>query len=280
MVTLVSYYTDNKKYDKLLEVSVNSFNYFHRNENCIIKCVKKEDLSSLNLNETLPAGILKFKCAEKLAREYNAKKVIILGADTINCSRLDEFLDNNDDQVLATLDYGYKIPIEIKNSNHQNHVNADVVCFNDLNILSLLITEYDCNPQFFRDYYEQGALNYILFSGKYQITNKIVDYPYPGSKVSYNVRGKGLPSSNYGGVYNFLNYKNYISNYKVIENKLYTPEDCQIKVFHYCQGLGTFDNNNFEKIINSFIFDMFNQETKSFFGKISSTNFFNEAFQI
>lgn len=280
MVTLISYYSDNVKYDKLLEVSINSFNYFHKNENFIIKSTKKEDLPKLGVNEDLPAGVLKFKVAENLAKKINADKIIILGADTIICSRLDEFLDDSYHQVLATLDYKYKIPIDIKNSNSENHVNADVVCFNDVNVLSLLLAEYEKNPQLFGELYEQGVLNYILFSEKFNVSYKIVDSPYPESKISYNVRGKGYPFGPYGGVLNRLNYKNYISKYEVKNDKIYTIEGCQIKVFHYCQGLGSFENPEVEQIINCFIFEMFNENSRNFFNKISNTNFFGEIFKI
>ena len=280
MVTLISYYSDNVKYDKLLEVSINSFDYFHKNENFIIKSIKKEDLSNLGVREDLPAGVLKFKVAEKLAKETNADKIIILGADTIVCSRLDEFLEDNYHQVLATLDYAYKIPINIKNSNSQNHVNADVVCFNDVNVLSLLLAEYEKNPQLFGEYYEQGALNYILFSEKFNVSYKIVDSPYPESKISYNVRGKGYSFGLYGGVLNRLNYKDNISKYEVKNDKIYTMEGCQIKVFHYCQGLGSFENPEVEQIINCFIFEMFNEGSRNFFNKISNTNFFSKIFKI
>lgn len=280
MVTLVSYYTDNHKYDKLLEVSVNSFKHFHKNDDYILKLTNKKDLDFLNINDKSPPGILKFKCAYQLAKKFNANKVIILGADTIICSRLDEFLDNDIDQILASQDYEYKIPLNIKNSTAENHVNADVVCFNDLKSLKLIIKEYEKNPHFFKDYYEQGALNYILFSGKFSITYKIVDSKSSNSKNLYNVRSKGRSISRYTGVDNSLNYAYYISKYKVIGDKLYTPEDHQIKVFHYAQGLGTFEKDNFEKIINYFTNLIFNNETKIFFTKISSTNFFNETFKL
>jgi len=280
MVTLISYYSDNVKFDKFLEVSINSFNYFHKEENFIIKLTKQEDLNDLGINKNLPAGVLKFKVAEKIAREKNANKIIILGADTIICSRLDEFLDNNYHQILATLDYAYTIPLGIKNSNSQNHVNADVVCFNDINILSLLITEYEKNPQMFGDYYEQGVLNYILFSEKFHVSYKIVDSPYPESKISYNVRGKGPANGLYGGVLARLQFKDYILKYEVKNDKLYTNEGCQIKVFHYCQALGHFGNNEVEEITNCFIFEMFNEDTRKFLNKISNTSFFSTKFKI
>lgn len=163
MVALVCYYTDDKKYDKLLEVSVNSFKYFHKNESYELHTLKKNDLSTLDVDETLPAGVAKFEASLKLAKKIKASKLIILGADTIICSRLDEFFDDNFNDVLTTLDYPYKIPIDIKNSNENNHLNADVICINNLHFLECLLDEYKKNPKKFDPYLEQGALNWMIF---------------------------------------------------------------------------------------------------------------------
>lgn len=276
MVVLVCYYTDDKKYDKLLEVSINSFKYFHKNESYELHTLKKSDLCTLDVDETLPPGVAKFEASLKLAKKIKASKLIILGADTIICSRLDEFFDDNFNDLLTTLDYPYKIPIDIKNSNENNHLNADVICINNLHFLECLLDEYKKNPKKFHPYFEQGALNWMIFSEEYSFKNKIVDSPYPESKVSYNARGKG----NIISMNSSLDFKPYINKYKVINDELFTYDGCKIKVFHYCQGLGCLSYANFEEVMNLFIFEMFNENTRQFFNKISKTNFFNTKFKL
>lgn len=278
MVVLVCYYTDSSRYNKLLEVSINSFNYHHKNDNYKLCVLTPNNLNKLSHGNAkyLSAGIAQYEASLDLAKKVNAKKLIILGADTIVCSRLDEFFDDNHHDVLTTLDYPYKIPIDIKNSSDQNHVNTDVICFNNLKVLETIIEECNKNAAKFVNYYIQGALNWILYSDCYNFTNKTVDFPYPESKVSYNARGKG----NIISMNSCLDFKPYINKYKVINDELFTYDGCKIKVFHYCQGLGCLSDAKFEEVMNLFIFEMFNENTRQFFNKISKTNFFNTKFKL
>lgn len=282
MVTLVSYYSDNDRYDKLLEVSVNSFKHFHKNDDYKLVVSNKEDLLSFNsvkivrteLLNIIPAGTLKFLSALKLCVELQIKKVIILGADTIVCSRLDEFLDDNNTDVLATLDYPYQIPLNFKNSNSENHVNADVVCFNNIELLGKVVN-LSLNSNYFGGtgfYFEQGALNDLLFSDKHNVNFKIVDYPYSESKVVYNVRSKG----DHLAITNTKPWKKYVDKYKVIDDKLIDSEGKQIKVFHYCEGFGNLKIEVFKNLLNWWIFECFNEETKQFFTKISNSDLFSK----
>jgi len=69
-----------------------------------------ELIKKINTKEGLSnnLGPMKYAFGYHIAKKYNYDKVIVLGADTITCARLDEFLDNNEDDVLATLDYNYQ----------------------------------------------------------------------------------------------------------------------------------------------------------------------------
>lgn len=271
--TACVFYIDNSKYNKLLEVAYKSFKNFHKNDNVDIFCFYKSDCEKFKINQSLPPGILKYLFAFKIMEVFNYTKCIILGADTITCDRLSEFLDDNDSDVLASLDYLYKIPLQIKNSNNENHVNADVVCFNNREALKNCIEIYN----FFKTvYFEQGCLNYLLFSEKYDYKFKIVDYPYPESKICYNVRSKGNVEVKEGE----KPWKNFIQKFTTINNKLYNSDNAQIKIFHYCEGFGTINNNDFCKLVNNWIFDWFNEDTKQFFRTNIDTDFFDKKFEI
>ena len=272
--TLVSYFVSDDRYNDLLDVSVNSFHYFHKNENYELIVCNQQKLSILNINQEQPFGIVKFECAYKLAKLFDADKVIILGADTIICSRLDEFFDDSQTDILATLDYPYKIPFDFVNSTDENHINADVICFNNLDSLQKIIQLskkdiYLCSVGY---YFEQGALNDFVFSGNYSCTSKIVDYPYSTSKVVYNVRSKG--NRTLSELFDPI-IINACNNYFVDDDKLYSFDKKQIKVFHYGTGFGTFSEEKFKEVLAWYADKCFNEQTKTFFKKISGSNMFN-----
>lgn len=145
----------------------------------------------------------------------------MLGADTITLSRLDEFIDNNQHDILTTLDYAYPL---VQNgmilSGFENHYNADVVCFNNPKYISKIIREsipfgkqktMDKNANI---YAEQAGLNYVC--NAQQASHFCVE-----ADSWYNVRAKG-------GV-------NITSSFKVEDGKLFS-NDKQVKVWHYCFG--------------------------------------------
>ena len=74
-----------------------------------------------------PYGITKFKIAEELIRREKFDKIIVLGADTITCARLEHLLrdygcfncGHTDVDVITTPDY-----------NPRFSANPDVICFN------------------------------------------------------------------------------------------------------------------------------------------------------
>jgi len=267
------FYTDTPRYDKLLEVAIKSFKNFHKQENIKVFIFNNSHCKKFGIDSRLPPGIIKYLFGHVSMEVFKCDKTIILGADTITCDRLSEFLDDNESDILCSLDYCYKIPLDIKNSNNENHVNADVVCFNNkkalldcLNIYNFLQTPY----------YEQGCLNYLLFSEKYNYKFKIVDYPYPQSKVCYNVRSKGNIAAEEGE----KPWGPFVEKFTTKNNKLYDFNNNQIKVFHYCEGLGNLNNVLFCKLINDWIFKYFNNETKQFFKENTGTDFFDKEFQL
>ena len=265
--TLMFIYYDDVKFEKLATVAYKSFNIFNTDPNITtVVCVGEK-------NQTSP-GFRKFQQAFIFAKKHNFEKVIILGSDTITCSRLDEFLDNDVEDVLATLDYRYRIPLNIKNSTNDNHVNADVVCFNNLDALEavLSLNQISCISAGENIYHEQGALNYLLFSDIGRFSYKIVDSPYPETGIVYNTRSKGTMTGS--------TFINTIKDFKVTDNKLYDANNCHIKLYHYCAGFGTHQNiESFQKRVNEEK-SYFNLETRNWFTSTFDTDFFNTEFKV
>jgi len=269
-------YSDHKKYKDLHDNAVNSFTAFHPDvemhsfdyaSDCeFIKFAKK------TIRKNTPAGPFKYGLGYLLLENKNLDKLIILGADTITCSRLHEFLNDNTNDILTTLDYPYDLEVNnIPVSTSENHVNADVVCFNNKDSLSYLLRLWNENKFI---YQEQAALNVLcnLFD-KYK--TKIVDGDFDNSDVVYNVRSKGNITAND----NSLPWAKYIKKYKVINNKLFTgthehiSKSKQIKVWHYCQGFGNTDDKRTKDEINFFTNKCFNNETLKFFKETCNCKF-------
>ena len=258
-----------KRYEKLSLVSFNSFKIHNPDVNTYL--INEKNLSDYSCSKYLGKigiGILKYMLGYEIMKTKNYNKIIILGSDTITCSRLDEFIDDQDSDIIATLDYPYQFYTNRAMSpDSETHLNADVVCFNNLQAISDIIKVSIYHPI----YYEQGGLNEVVWmQNKYK--TKIADYPYSSSKVIYNVRAKGNIIANTGE----KPWKEYVSQYKVRDNKLFSFDNKQIKVFHYCEGLGTLDEYNFNEILNWWIFSCFNEETKTFFKNVCGVGDFFE----
>jgi hypothetical protein len=274
---------DNERYDKLARCAFQSFNHFHDKEvaTYVVNHRNIHEIESSKYVGQVSPGILKYIVCHEIFVKSGAKKLISLGADTITCSRLDEFLDNNED-ILATLDYPYQLQTpRVFSPDAETHVNADVVCFNNSNAL---IDVINCAIHH-NVYFEQGGLNEVLWSGRHDhFTKKIVDYPYRESNVVYNARSKG----NFCAVTNTKPWAEFTQKFHVENDKLFTglhknnPDvDKQIKVFHYCEGLGTLGNEKFEELVNDWMILYFNSETKEFLKKITEyPEFFDEKFKI
>lgn len=261
-----------KRYEKLANVAVKSFS--KHNPNIKVYLINDNNYHEYESSKTpAPVGITKYKLCLEIAEKFSYKKVINLGADTITCAYLSEFIENNQDDILATLDYPYTLNSGgIVTPPGDSHVNADVVCFNSLEAIRDIVEASKKH----HSYFEQGGLNEIIWtSQKYK--TKIVDGPYKDSSVVYNVRAKG----NICAAPNTKPWSTYTLKYKVNDNKLYTYDDKQIKVFHYCEGLGTLNDTTFNELLNNWIFDWFNQETKDFFKNYCDTgNYFEGKYEV
>jgi len=283
-IACVFYYTDNR-YDELAKCAINSFKKFNSNEVDVYSIDytnKTEFDKNLNYYE---AGeetfLLQYIYAYEIMKKYNYSKVIVLGCDTITCSRLDEFLDNNSADILATLNYPcqekteyWQSPIMIvgKHSNGNDiidvlNLNADVVCFNNPDALKAVI---DLSIEHYGYFSIQGGLNEIACKNLYNV--KVVDFPYHSSTVVYNARSKGVFGTDMidKGVLKkhgppLDGTISPIKKWKVINDKLYTSDDKQIKVWHYIEGLGGRPIDKFKSLIDDFKFEWFNSETINYF---------------
>jgi hypothetical protein len=272
---------DATKYDNLAECAVNSFKKFHPeidlhyiNDTNFMEYYEKY-FKSYDLVDHI--GIVRYMLAYDIMVQEKYDKLIILGCDTITCSKLDDFIDQTED-VLATLNYPcqerteyWTTPIiEIRPGVYDHgNINADVVCFNKSEALKKVI---DLSIEHFTMFAEQGALNELAWVDKsYNV--KIVDFPYPDSNVVYNARSKGVFGTDMikKGVLakhgSLDGQPSPIKHWYVKDKKLYTHDHKQIKCFHFVEGLTGRSMENFNEIINDFKYNWFNQETTNFFSE-------------
>ena len=106
-------------------------------------------------------------------------------------------------------------------------------------------------------------------------------------KVVYNVRSKGVIGTEMIQNGKLVKYGPPLEGtpsptlYFYIENnKLFTHDNKQIKIFHYCEGLGCQNEQIFVDKVNNF-HTWFNQETKDFFtNECDCGDFFIKQFEI
>jgi hypothetical protein len=279
----VVYYTDNR-YDELAKNVKNSFLKFN-GEECdyyqIDYTNQEEFNNSLEHYEFAPETFLmQFIYAYEIMEKHKYEKIIVLGTDVIVCNRLDEFLDDNSTPVLATLNYPNQdssehwvtptTTINLPDGGvivDQMNINADVTCFNNSNALKKVI---DLSIEHYSHFSIQGGLNELAFADKsYEV--KIVDAPYPLSKVVYNARSKGVFGTDMIVKGKLAKHgpldgqPSPIMKWYVKDNKLYTQDNKQIKCFHFVEGLGGRPDEKFKELINDFKTNWFNQETLQFF---------------
>jgi hypothetical protein len=269
-----------RRYKKMGQVAKDSFLKFHPDVDLFhVTDENIDQFASGKRKSIYPVGVLKYVLAAEIMVIKKYDKLIVLGSDTITCARLDEFLDNNDKDFLATLDYPYQFQtIRAKSPDHETHLNADVICFNSVQPIFDIIKV----SQYHKIYYEQGGLNEVAWSSKYSHTFDIVDGPYETSEVVYNARAKG----NIVAETNTKPFGKYVRKFYVKNEKLFTHDNKQIKVWHYCDGLGGLTDRRFEELVNLWIFgdstgEWFNKETKEFFTNVcDAKDFFTKEFKI
>jgi hypothetical protein len=273
---------DNTRYNELSKLAYNSFIKFHKDE-VDVYLITPENIESYPITTYVDFpnvnGIKKYIRGYEIMVTKGYNKVIILDVDTITCSRLDEFLDDDTD-VLATLNYPCQesteywvtplYTLETEDGDilydHAN-LNAGVICFSNPNALKKVI---DLSINHLTHFAEQGGLNELAWSdGSYEV--KIVDGPYIASPVIYNCRAKGVfgtemikkgvlaKHGSLDGLPSPLKYY-YIDN-----KKLFNIDNKQIKCFHFVEGLGFRSEEGFKEVMDDFKYYWFNKETIQFF---------------
>ena len=103
---LIYYYG---KYDRLGEVASRSFKKHHPDVTLhLVNENNRDAYEATSKFDPNDGGIFKYALAHEIMLEKKYDKMIILGADTITCSRLNEFLDEDKIDILTTLDYPYQ----------------------------------------------------------------------------------------------------------------------------------------------------------------------------
>ena len=271
--------------------AINSFTKWHPDVDLIF--INNDNfqnyLKELNITEYYDhIGIVRIHIIKELLKQKYYDKIIMLGADTFTCSRLDEFIDNDNADMICSsgppylfLKTEYWEPKIVKFTfNNQiysdvDFINADVMCINNAKTAELL---YEKSIEFWTDHAEQGGMNYLNQNqDTLKVKIEIVDFPYLKTNVLYNVRSKGIACGGnqmyQGKLYNG-NYKDFnnsvvsdvypTSTYYVKDNKLYTNDHKQIKVFHYAEALGIKTKEEYNEILNEIKTIWFNTQTIEF----------------
>lgn len=217
--------------------SVNSFKKWHKDVDvCILGDDDIKDVSSFTL--------MRLEFVKKMFTK-GYRKVIVLGADSITCSRFDEFLEDDVTPMIVSLDHKmlWNLPFEMKGFFMQIHgvfewpqINGEIFCVNNPSVIDDIITIVKE-----KEYIDQVAMNY-LYQNDDTGKIKIVDFPYEFTLFTYNNRAKGGLGADCikdGKMYFGFDGQKIgeftpIKVWKPIGNKLYNHEGKHVKCFHFC----------------------------------------------
>jgi arabinogalactan endo-1,4-beta-galactosidase len=169
-----------QRYNSLTKCAINSFKKFHPDIEVIHVTNDNMDEFLNRIGEDAEfynhSGLVRFILAEKAMRKLGFSKMIVLGIDTITCARLDEFLEDNTTDVLATLNYPcvevtpyWTTPVyEFQDTMGTKffdfyNLNSDVTCFNNVKAFKRI---NDLAIEHFSPLAEQSALNEIAIVEK------------------------------------------------------------------------------------------------------------------
>lgn len=252
----------------------------------------------------------RFLVAKELIEDRGYERVIVLGADTITCAYLSEFLVLHSSgvvpDIIATFDYDYPLSTRIYTTNllwGEEHLNADVVCFNGVRGLDAILKILEdpnstLTPEGGLQYGEQAALNEVFYSPSNGVIGMWAEYPprmsflYPkniaSSMCCYNVRSKSTLFSDYfdeNGNRHFAYkkvlaqsqkkpWKEFLDLFTYQNGMLWTGDGRQIKVWHYCEGFGCVSDEDYIELVELWKYKMFNEDTKKFFREVCGCGFF------
>ena len=243
------YGNDQSRYDEYAKCAVNSFKKWHPDiETIFIDDNNLEEYFKLfgDIKLVNSAVVQKLILALAAAKHYQADKLIIIDIDTITTARLTEMLEDNETDMLLSLNYNrfettkYWTPPTYVITDEDGrevrevvNINTGVMCYNNLKALEKAVELCFTHPT---DFGEQGAINQLFTTDK-SFTSKVLDGPYILSDVVYNVKAKGVDES--GLIFMLATEypeQSYIRHWYVKDGKLFTPDHKHIKVWHIAEG--------------------------------------------
>ena len=273
------YGNDQSRYDEYAKCAVSSFKKWHPDvETIFIDDNNLEEYFKLfgDIKLANSAVVQKLILALAAAEHYKAEKLIIIDIDTITTARLTEMLEDDETDMLLSLNYNryettkYWTPpsciLEYEDGREIREViniNTGVMCFNNLKALEKSVELCFTHPT---DFGEQGAINQLFTTQDSGFTSKVLDGPYILSDVVYNVKAKGVDQS--GIIFQIaMNTpeQSYIRNWYVKDGKLFTPDSKHIKVWHIAEGLHGRPKQDFDNITQMYKKHLFNADTIKFF---------------
>lgn len=249
----------------MAQKAASSFRFFHPDIDCHLfednRILERVYNGDWPLYRQSP-GLRKIGFVHFLMAFLKYDKVICLGADTITAARLDEFIECTSDLGVA-LNYPYKFVNSVtgtESPDDETHINSDVCVFQNIDAVQNILEEGVKNESL----WEQAGINEIIWSDKYNYSYTIVDYPYDKSEVIYNVRAKG----------NICDYASnkpwgpYINQWYIKDDKLFSHDNKQIKVVHYCEGFFAGPKNRVEQILDTWWNTYFSADVKGWLEKL------------
>lgn len=256
-------YSEGEFYQYLADFAYRSFRAWHPN----IRVFTNNGVKFFT-GGSLHMGTKKYLFARHIFETQDIDKLIILGADTITCNKLSFFTTLNNVKVIASLNYKFPYHLSVPGKDDMRnlffpHLNADCVCFNDMDTLDEVIDRIPNHPE----YVEQGALNEVCASLKYGSEFLIAGWPEFNSPVAYNIQAKGNASDR--------QWHRYMQGYYVKDGNLYTCENKIIALFHYCEA---FSMREGRPILDYYFNECFNDETLRFLREKCDYGDFIDAF--
>ena len=104
-----------EEFEAMAQCAIRSFKKFHPDVE--LHVVEESNIDDFEANDHVPKvirnhyGIFRFAIAAEIMDKNNYDKFIVLGADTITCARLEEFLGNNSFDLILTMDYAYQLSL-------------------------------------------------------------------------------------------------------------------------------------------------------------------------
>ena len=121
-----------KEFKELAQCAISSFKKFH--PDVTLHVIDESNIESYGSSGQYEkeirdhCGIFRFVVACEIMEKHNYDKFILLGADTVTCSRMDEFLDDNENDILLTSCYAYQLSLPFGVGDNFRVLNTPLLC--------------------------------------------------------------------------------------------------------------------------------------------------------